>query len=158
MSKNYRIYLDACCLNRPFDDQMQSRIALETQAILAIISQCELGTWRLITSTALEAELEQTPDLERLKNVRKILLIAKIKVFSSQFITDRTASLQKIGFYNYDAAHIASAERSLADIFLTTDDRLLKKAQNNSQSINININNPMQWLVKVVQTEENNNE
>jgi len=48
MSQSYRIYLDACCLNRPFDDQTQLRIALETQAILAILSQCESG-WKLIT-------------------------------------------------------------------------------------------------------------
>lgn len=41
MSQNYRIYLDVCCLNRPFDNQSQPRIALETQAILTILSQCE---------------------------------------------------------------------------------------------------------------------
>lgn len=150
MSKKYRIYLDACCLNRPFDDQTQSRIALETQAILTILSHCQSGVWKLIASTALEAELDQTPDLERLKNVKTILAIAKIKIISSQFIQERIAELQKLGFSSYDAAHIASAERSQADIFLTTDDRLIKKAQKNLQSINVKINNPMQWLVEVL--------
>jgi hypothetical protein len=29
-----RIYLDACCLNRPFDDQTQERIRLESEAVL----------------------------------------------------------------------------------------------------------------------------
>ncbi len=158
MSNNYRIYLDACCLNRPFDDQTQSRIALETQAIMTILSQCQSGIWRLITSTALDAELDQTTDLERLKNVKKILAIAKIKVISSQLLEDRAAELQKLGFSSYDATHIASAERSQADIFLTTDDRLLKKAQKNPQFINVKINNPVQWLVEVLQVEENNND
>lgn len=158
MSKNYRIYLDACCLNRPFDDQTQSRIALETQAIMTILSQCQSGIWRLITSAALDAELEQTPDLERLKNVKTILAIAKIKVISSNFITDRAAKLQELGFSSYDATHIASAERSQADIFLSTDDRLLKKAQKNSPLINVTINNPVQWLAAVLQIEENNND
>ncbi len=158
MSNNYRIYLDACCLNRPFDDQTQSRIALETQAIMTILSQCQSGIWRLITSTALDAELDQTTDLERLKNVKKILAIAKIKVISSQLLEDRSAELQKLGFSSYDATHIASAERSQADIFLTTDDRLLKKAQKNTQFINVKINNPVQWLVEVLQVEENNND
>src|SRR4028118_248241 len=37
----------SCCLNRPFDDQTQSRIALETQAIMTILSQCQSGIWRL---------------------------------------------------------------------------------------------------------------
>jgi predicted nucleic acid-binding protein len=158
MSKNYRIYLDACCLNRPFDDQTQSRIALETQSILTILSQCQSGIWRLIASTALDAELDQTLDWERLKNVKTILAIAKIKVVSSKFITDRAAELQKLGFSSYDATHIASAERSQADIFLSTDDRLIKKAKKNYPLINVNINNPVQWLAEVLQIEENNND
>lgn len=158
MSKNYRIYLDACCLNRPFDDQTQSRIALETQAILTILNKCQSGIWRLITSTALDAELDQTPDLERLKNVKKILAIAKIKVISSQLLEDRAIQLQGWGFSSYDATHIASAERSQADIFLTTDNRLLKKAQKNTQFINVKINNPVPWLVDVIQIDENNND
>jgi len=49
MSQSYRIYLDACCLNRPFDDQTQPRIELETQAILTILRQCKSGQWKLIT-------------------------------------------------------------------------------------------------------------
>ena len=83
MSQSYRIYLDACCLNRPFDDQTQPRIALETQAILTILSQCESGLWKLITSAAIDEELDQTPDLERLKNVKTILAIALAQSYSS---------------------------------------------------------------------------
>ena len=154
MSQSYRIYLDACCLNRPFDDQTQPRIALETQAILTILSQCESG-WKLITSAALVEELDQTPDLERLKNVKTILAIAKLKVISSQFIEGRSTEIQKLGFSGYDATHIASAERSQADIFLTTDDRLIKKAQYNAQLIHVDIDNPVQWLIKITQAEDN---
>jgi hypothetical protein len=50
MSRHYRIYLDACCLNRPFDDQTQPRIFLETQAVLTIVKQCQFAQWHLITS------------------------------------------------------------------------------------------------------------
>lgn len=156
MSKSYRIYLDACCLNRPFDDQTQPRIALETQAILTILSKCQSGTWKLIASTALDTELDQTPDLEKLQNVKTILSVAKIKVVSSQFIEQRSVKLQKLGFSGYDATHIASAERSNADIFLTTDDRLIRKAQKNTNFINVKINNPVQWLIETAQTEDNN--
>lgn len=157
MSQSYRIYLDACCLNRPFDDQTQPRIALETQAILTILSQCETGLWKLITSAAIDEELDQTPDLERLKNVKTILALAKIKVISSQIIEGRATELQKLGFSGYDATHIASAERSQADIFLTTDNRLIKKAQKNTQLIYVEIDNPVQWLIKSTQVEDNAN-
>ena len=158
MSKQYRIYLDVCCFNRPFDDQSQSRIYLEAQAVMTILSQCQTATWKLINSSALIAELNQTPDLERLQNVKKLLFIAKIKVINSAFIENRAAQIEKLGFSSYDAAHIASAERSQADVFLTTDDRLFKKAQKNSQLINVKINNPLQWLASVIQAEESNDE
>ncbi|MBR8835301.1 MAG: PIN domain-containing protein [Stigonema ocellatum SAG 48.90 = DSM 106950] len=158
MSKQYKIYLDACCFNRLFDDQTQSRIYLEAQAVMTILSQCQTEAWKLINSSALIAELNQIPDLERLQNVKKILLIAKIKVINSAFIEDRATQLQTLGFSSYDATHIASAERSQADVFLTTDDRLFKKAQKNSQLINVKINNPVQWLAEVIQSEESNDE
>ena len=157
MSQSYRIYLDACCLNRPFDDQTQPRIALETQAVLSILSQCQSGQWKLIASGALDAELDQTPDLERLKNVKAILAIAKIKVVSSPSLEARSRELQKLGFSGYDATHIASAEKSNADIFLTTDDRLIKKARNNISLIHVEIDNPVQWLIKTTQAEDNAN-
>ncbi|MTJ08720.1 MULTISPECIES: type II toxin-antitoxin system VapC family toxin [unclassified Anabaena] len=158
MITQYIIYLDACCLNRPFDDQTQSRIYLEAQAVMTILSQCQSGTWKLINSSALIAELNQTPDIERLQNIKKLLFIAKIKVINNAFIESRSAELQKLGFSSYDATHIASAERSQADIFLTTDDRLIKKYQKYSQLINVKTNNPVQWLAEVIQAEESNDE
>ena len=45
-----KIYLDVCCLNRPFDDQTQARIRLEAEAILMILAQCETGHWEWIGS------------------------------------------------------------------------------------------------------------
>ncbi len=158
MSQHYKIYLDACCLNRPFDDQTQYRIYLESQAVMTILTQCQSATWKLINSSALVAELNQTTNLERLQNVNKILAIAQIKVISSTFIEERAAELQRLGFSSYDAAHIASAERSYADVFLTTDDRLIKKAKQNYQLINVKIKNPIQWLTEIIQTEESNDE
>jgi predicted nucleic acid-binding protein len=160
MNPSYRIYLDACCLNRPFDDQAQPRIALETQAVLSILSQCqpgESGHWKLITSTALDEELDQMPDLEKLNNVRTVLSIARIKVVISPFIEQRSIELQELGFSGYDATHIASAERGNADIFLTTDDRLNRRAQKNVSLIRLKISNPVQWLIELTQEEDSEN-
>lgn len=154
MSANYRIYLDVCCLNRPFDNQSQPRIALETQAILSIINQCEIGQWKLMTSAAIDAELNQTPNLERLSNVKTILTIAKIRVVSSQALNSRARELQRLGFTGYDAAHIASAERGLADVFLSTDDRLTKRAKRNTPLIRVPVNNPALWLIQTTDIED----
>jgi len=40
-----KIYMDVCCLNRPFDDQTQDKIRIESDAILAILSKCISGKW-----------------------------------------------------------------------------------------------------------------
>lgn len=158
MSKNYRIYLDVCCLNRPFDQQSQARIRLETEAILEIIRYCQAGTWTLIISNVLEAEISQTPNKERIENVRKILSIAKIKVLSGDWLQARASQLQKLGFASYDAAHLASSERASSDIFLTTDDRLVRKSQAYAQLLKVKVNNPLQWFTQVMLMENNKDE
>jgi predicted nucleic acid-binding protein len=48
----------------------------------------------------------------------------------------------QLGFKFYDALHLAFAEAGGADIFLTTDDRLLRKAQQYRDSINVMVENP----------------
>lgn len=45
-----RIYLDVCALCRPFDDQTQIRIRLETGAVQLILSHVRSGDLALITS------------------------------------------------------------------------------------------------------------
>jgi len=42
------IYLDNCCFNRPFDDQSNQRIHLESETVKAILKQCEQKFWFLI--------------------------------------------------------------------------------------------------------------
>ena len=60
-----RVYLDACCLNRPFDDQSQVRVHLESEAILAILDRVEHRGPKLLASAVVEFELVQIPDPQR---------------------------------------------------------------------------------------------
>ena len=86
MSYYYKIYLDVCCLNRPFDDQTQSRIRLETEAITSILTRCQNRDWELISSTALSSEIAQTPSPTRREQVRESLLIAQTKIIVNREI------------------------------------------------------------------------
>lgn len=43
-----RVYLDNCTFNRPFDDQTQIRIKLETEAKLYIQEKIRDGTLELV--------------------------------------------------------------------------------------------------------------
>jgi hypothetical protein len=38
----FLIYLNVCCLNRPFDDQTQERIRLEAEAVLRILANIQV--------------------------------------------------------------------------------------------------------------------
>ena len=57
----FLIYLDVCCLNRPFDDQTQERIRLEAEAVMLIFNRCQNTQWQILGSEAIDDELEQTP-------------------------------------------------------------------------------------------------
>lgn len=62
-----RIYLDNCCLNRPYDDQSQLRISLETQAKIYIQNLVKTGQLELATSYVLQYENSRNPfDLRRM--------------------------------------------------------------------------------------------
>lgn len=41
-----KVYLDNCCYNRPFDDQTQERIHLESEAILMILQHAQSGMYK----------------------------------------------------------------------------------------------------------------
>ena len=51
-----RIYFDNCCFNRPFDDQTQLRINLETEAKIQIQNEIVNGRFELVWSYILDFE------------------------------------------------------------------------------------------------------
>jgi hypothetical protein len=56
-----RVYLDNCCLNRPFDDQSSLTIRLETEAILDIQEKIKSGNLSLGWSYILDFENYANP-------------------------------------------------------------------------------------------------
>lgn len=150
-----KVFLDVCCLNRPFDDRSQVRISLEIEAIQNILQSCLDGKFKLIDSDTIHSEISQDRDLERQIKVRAILSLAKIRVRSSENLKQRTKELIGLGFTPYDAAHLASAERGKADIFLSTDDKLVKRAKNYKDQIKVAVDNPVSWILDVYEKSDN---
>ena len=157
MSQNKKIYLDVCCLNRPYDDWQQERVRLEAEAILAILARFSSGQWQLVSSEAIEAELEKMSNLERLENIFKLLELATITVSLDQNIDQRSQELENLGFSLYDSFHIACAEVAQVDVLLTTDDRLLKRATRYRDILQVTLNNPVTWLMDIFQEEGEQN-
>ena len=144
--------LDACCLNRPFDDQSQVRVHLESEAVLAIVERAEDALWMLLSSEALEFELSQTPDPQRRVRTLKLLSAAQQCVAVSATESVRAQSLRAVyGLRALDALHLACAETLRADVFLTTDDRLLRTIHRMAaSSLPFAVANPLNWLTDIL--------
>jgi len=141
-----KVYLDVCCLNRPFDDQTQDRIHLEAEAVLLILTHMERGRWQWIGSETLNYEIERTPDPERRQRVRLLATAVAHTVLIEAAEEARARKLEVLGFHALDALHLACAESGGADVLLTTDDRLLRLAVRFSKQLRIRVANPLTWL------------
>ena len=146
--------MDACCVNRPYDDQSQDRIRLESEAILLIIQHCQNKEWEWIGSEVLDFEIQQMPDLEKKRRV--VLLISHVHdvVLLQSGEKERGKSIQTFGFDTLDALHIACAESGNADIFLTTDDKVLTKGSKFSKELKVRVVDPVLWLMEVSKWKE----
>lgn len=145
-----KIYLDVCCLNRPFDDQEQDRVHLEAEAVLLILKHCESGEWKWVSSAVVSQEVENIPSSERGNRVKELLNVVSEFIPLDDVAVARGEELKSLGFKTYDALHVACAEQAQVDVLLTTDDRLLRVATRNSKKLKIHIENPLIWLQKVL--------
>mgnify|MGYP002080881380 CR=1 FL=1 len=141
-----RIYLDACCLNRLFDDQSQPRVRLETEAIALVLEKLSQGEWDWVGSEILLYEINQNPDLESRQRALSFASLAHEVVETNDKILQR----DEAGFDSYDAIHLASAEFGKADVFLTTDDQILKIASRRRNLLSFVVENPVKWLEEVL--------
>lgn len=134
-----KIYLDNCCFNRPYDDQTQIRISLETQAKLYIqdlIKQRKIG---LVTSYVLWYENSQNPYETKRVAISEFIQensIEHIGIEKAGEIKSKAEEIMKTGVKMKDAFHVACAIFSSCDCFLTTDNRLLKYHTSEIQMLN----------------------
>jgi len=120
-----RLYLDNCCFNRPFDNQEQLKIRLETEAKLYIQSAILSGRYELIWSYILEFENAQNPYKERRDAIIDWKKYASVFCVENDKILVFAESLFSKGIKVKDALHIACAVDANADFFITTDKKLI---------------------------------
>ena len=144
-----KIYLDVSCLNRPFDDQGQVRIRLETEATTVILGKCERGEWQQVSSEMARIEIDAMPDGDRRVRVQLLLPGPKelLKLTDREY--SRAAELQKLGLKPADAVHVAAAESHNADVFLSCDDRLVRLARRRHNQLRVRVANPLDWLTEI---------
>jgi hypothetical protein len=123
----FRVYLDNCVFNRPFDDQAGERVRNETVAVLRILDEIRSGTLGLVWSFVNESENLENPFLANMWAISKWKDVAEIEITESPKLLGLAKELMDIGIGAGDALHLASAVEANADFFLTTDDKILRK-------------------------------
>lgn len=128
-----RLYLDLCCFNRPFDDQSQILVRLQTEAKLMVQEQISSGRHELIWSAILDLENDRNPDVERMKAVSAWKSLAMADLDTTDAIEQIATNLQRQGLKAMDALHLASAIEAKVDRFLTVDHAILRKMKNDQR-------------------------
>jgi hypothetical protein len=90
-----RIYLDHCAFNRPFDDQKNIKIQLETSAKLYIQDQIRQGKYDLVWSYMSDFENNNNPYIENKNSIQLWETIAKLKCKSSEHILLQGSKLEQ---------------------------------------------------------------
>lgn len=96
-----RIYLNNCCFNRPYDDQKQISVSLDSQAKLYVQDKIKAGELELATSFVLNYENSQNPYPIRKQSI-------------GQFISE------------YSCIHIGRSAREQLEPLIQDNKRLLK--------------------------------
>ena len=106
-----------------------------------------LAAW--VSSTVLNIEVSRNPDPDRRHDAEALLSFASEIVVPKRAEADRARYIEELGFSAFDALHLASAERGGADVFLTTDDDLLRRARRSLGLLHVRVENPVSWYQAV---------
>jgi len=128
--KNKSIYLDTCSYNRPFDDQTQLRISLETQAKLFIQTLIKNNKLDLVYSYVCFYENYINPFENKKLSIFEFSENAKYYVIENDNILVKANLIVKKGIKPIDALHLSCAINAEADYFITVDDGILKYSTN----------------------------
>jgi predicted nucleic acid-binding protein len=123
------IYLDNCCYNRPYDEQYQLRIVLETQAKLYIQQLVVERKLDLAVSYISNFENNENPRKDRRNSINNFFGNASVYI-DNENVSDVEILAKEIRTMNIaakDALHIACAVIAKCDAFITTDDGILKR-------------------------------
>lgn len=140
-----RVYLDTSAYNRPFDDQTQPKIFLETQAVVIILQMVEAKAVELISSSVLEYENSRNSHLIKQETMSRYLQLAELRQEVNEAICQRAEELEQNGLKAIDALHVACAEAINSDYFITCDKRLI----NRYSGLVMKVVNPADFVLEI---------
>jgi len=140
------VYLDTCAINRLTDDLSQIRVREEAAAVETVLDLIDRQQVRWIASTVLRFEIGRNPDTTKRRRANALLDGASEVVTPDEAVLRRAAELTISGYTAFDALHLAVAASSGVEWFLTTDDRLQRRAASHPPAHHLVVLNPVDWL------------
>jgi len=140
-----RVYLDCCAYNRPFDDQRNTVIHIETEAKLVIQQMIKDNKLSLIWSDILDYENFDNPFEERREQIAEWEYLSSSKVEINNEVFNMAKEYIGVGLKQKDAAHVACAVYANADYFITVDKKIL-----NREIRGITIIDPVEFLRRIL--------
>lgn len=122
-----KVYFDLCVYNRPFDDQTQPRVVMESVGVVNIMALISAKQIFSLNSFALDYENRKNPKPENKRIIASLLAEASEFIGPNDRIITRASELEKKGLMGLDALHVACAEDAKADYFVSCDDVLVQR-------------------------------
>jgi predicted nucleic acid-binding protein len=135
------IYLDICCFNRPYDDQSQLKVSLETQAKLHIQDLILKKELNLVWSYILAFENSKSIYPAKRNSISKWEKLSSDFIGRSEDLIVLAKTVAATGIKEMDSLHIACAIVAGCDYLISVDRRLCKY-----EDARIKICNPLDFV------------
>jgi predicted nucleic acid-binding protein len=123
-----KIYLDNSFLNRPFDDPLAGMNSKEGAVLYDIIRLTREGKVQLVNSTIVEVENAANEIAARKTFVASVMRLSASYQNLNDSIVDRAEKIvREYQLQPLDAVHLASAEATQVDFFITCDYTVSKR-------------------------------
>ncbi|MGD1007473.1 MAG: hypothetical protein ABR980_09615 [Ignavibacteriaceae bacterium] len=141
-----KLYLDVCTICRPFDNQNNMRIRLETDAYYLVLNGIQRNIYEMVISSMHFNEIESIEDIrEKVQVVHLLNVHGREPKYDYKKVRERADELIIKNFGFADSVHLAFAEQS-ADYLITCDDKFLKRSK--KMKTEIEVLNPIEFCIK----------
>lgn len=141
-----KLYLDMNIYNRPYDNQSQVRIKMETIAVFEILDMMQSGKAHIVWSFILDYENSLNPHTDIRLEIEHLASFAMETVEADESIKQLAKTYESKGVKPRDALHLACAETSGTTYFVTCDDKLLNKQK--VLSLSVTLINPIDLILQ----------
>lgn len=141
-----KLYLDVCTICRPFDNQNNMRIRLETDAYFLILNGILRNDYEMMISPIHLKEIESIEDVrEKVQIIQLLDVYGKQPKYDFEKARERAEILILKNIGIADSVQLAFAEQS-SDYLITCDDKFLKRSK--KVTTDVKVLSPLEFCIK----------